>query len=71
VIDWAFGELNIHRIVAFCHADNSASVRVMQKLGMHCDGRLRETRWLKGKWWDELIYSVLDREWSNNRLHQS
>ena len=64
VMDWAFKELKVHRIVAFCHADNIASVRVMEKLGMHQDGRLRETRWLHGQWWDEYVYSVLEREWS-------
>ncbi len=64
VMDWAFEELKIHRIVAFCHADNVASVRVMQKLGMHQDGRLRETRWLGGRWWDEYVYSILEREWN-------
>jgi RimJ/RimL family protein N-acetyltransferase len=63
VMDWAFRELNVHRIVAFCHADNTTSVRVMEKLGMHQDGRLRETRWLKGEWWDEFVYSILDNEW--------
>jgi ribosomal-protein-alanine N-acetyltransferase len=63
VIDWAFKGLNLHRIVAFCHADNKASVRVMEKLGMQCDGRLRETRWLNGRWWDEYVYAILDKEW--------
>ena len=63
VMDWAFREMNVHRIVAFCHTGNSASVRVMEKLGMHQDGRLRETRWLRGQWWDEYVYSILEREW--------
>lgn len=63
LIDWGFRELQIHRIVAFCHVENNASIRVMEKLGMHRDGRLRETRWLDGKWNDELLYAILDREW--------
>lgn len=63
MMDWGFRELNIHRIVAFCHTDNAASVRVMQKLGMKQDGKLRETRWLNGEWWDEYVYAVLEREW--------
>jgi ribosomal-protein-alanine N-acetyltransferase len=66
VMDWAFRELNVHRIVAFCHADNAASVRVMEKLGMHQDGRLRETKWLRGQWWDEFVYSILEREWESH-----
>jgi len=64
MMDFAFRELNVHRIVAFCHADNRASVRVMEKLGMHLDGRLRETRWLNGRWWDEYVYAILEREWN-------
>ena len=63
LIDWGFNELNIHRVVAFCHASNAASVRVMEKLGMHQDGHLRETRWLKDEWWDEYLYAILEKEW--------
>jgi RimJ/RimL family protein N-acetyltransferase len=65
VLDWGFKHLNIHRIVAFCHTSNSASVRVMQKLGMHQDGMLRQTRWLHGEWWDEYIYAILEKDWEN------
>jgi RimJ/RimL family protein N-acetyltransferase len=63
LINWGLHELDIHRVVAFCHTDNLSSVRVMEKLGMHRDGRLRETRWLNGRWWDEYIYSILEKEW--------
>ena len=65
LMDWGFHELNIHRIVAFCHAGNAASIRVMEKLGMQRDGKLRETRWLDAKWNDEYVYSVLEREWKS------
>ena len=63
VINWAFNQFNLHRVVAYCHVNNAPSVRVMEKLGMHQDGRLRETRWLKSGWWDEYVYAVLDNEW--------
>jgi len=66
MINWGFTEMNVHRIVAYCHVDNKASVRVMEKLGMHQDGRLRETRWLNEHWWDEYVYAVLEREWKNS-----
>ncbi len=59
----AFGELNAHRVVAFCHAQNRQSVRVMEKIGMRPDGLLRQTRWLNKQWHDEWIYSILEREW--------
>ncbi len=63
LMDWGFKELSIHRTVAFCHSSNTASVRVMEKLGMQQDGKLRETRWLHGEWWDEYVYAVLDKDW--------
>jgi ribosomal-protein-alanine N-acetyltransferase len=65
MMDWGFKQLNIHRLVAFCHASNAASVRVMEKLGMHRDGILRETRWLNGSWWDEYVYAILEKEWKS------
>ncbi len=68
VIDWAFRELNLHRLVAYCHVDNSSSVRVMEKLGMKIEGRIRQVRWLNGRWWDEYVFAVLDSEWKNNNL---
>jgi len=63
LMDFAFRELPVHRIVAFCHVANIASIRVMSKLGMQQDGRLRETRWWNGAWSDEFIYGILEREW--------
>jgi RimJ/RimL family protein N-acetyltransferase len=63
LLDFAFRTLNAHRVVAFCHADNAASVRLMQRLGMQCDGTLRETRRWQDTWVDEYVYSLLEREW--------
>jgi [ribosomal protein S5]-alanine N-acetyltransferase len=65
----AFEELNGRRVVAFCHAENLSSVRVMEKIGMQYEGRLREVRWLNECWNDEFIYSILMREWQHPRGH--
>ncbi len=64
VADFAFRSLNAHRLIAFCNAGNTASIRVMQKLGMQQDGRLREGLWWHDAWSDELVYAVLDHEWN-------
>ena len=63
VLDYLFKELNAHRVVAFCKTLNVASWRVMEKLGMQREGRLREDRLWNGAWSDAFIYSILDREW--------
>jgi RimJ/RimL family protein N-acetyltransferase len=63
VLAFAFQDLHAHRVVAFCNVQNAASVRVMSKIGMLQDGRLRETRWWNGSWQDEFVYAILDRDW--------
>jgi len=60
---FGFGELGLRRVWAESVPENVAVRRVLEKLGMRCVGRLRDTQWFKGRWWDTLLYSVLDREW--------
>jgi [ribosomal protein S5]-alanine N-acetyltransferase len=50
-------ELNLHRIYATCDPENRASARVMEKIGMRYEGRLRDYTFKKGKWRDSLIYA--------------
>lgn len=67
VLDFAFKEAGAHRVVAFCNVLNAASIRVMEKIGMRQDGRLRETRWWNGGWSDEFVYAILERDWAERR----
>lgn len=59
MLAYAFQVRNAHRVVAFCHADNLASVSVMEKIGMRKEGRLRQTRWFHDSWADEFVYAIL------------
>jgi [ribosomal protein S5]-alanine N-acetyltransferase len=59
-----FGELGLHRVTAHCLAENSASGRVLEKLGMRQEGRLREHECINGRWWDVLLFGILAHEWS-------
>ena len=63
IVDFGFRELELHRIWAWCIADNAASVRVLEKVGLQLEGRLREKRNFKGRWWDTLLYGLLRSEW--------
>ena len=60
-----FTNLRLHRVFAECHPDNTASARVMQRLGMTYEGRQREVEWSGGGWWDMLHYAILDHEWQD------
>ena len=61
--DFGFATLGIHRLWATCVPENTASARVLEKLGLRLEGRLRENDYYKGRWWDELIYAILEPEW--------
>lgn len=63
IVKFGFGELGLHRIWSWCIADNAGSARVLEKLGMRLEGRLREKEYFKGRWWDTLLFAILDYEW--------
>jgi RimJ/RimL family protein N-acetyltransferase len=64
LLDWAFGNLGLHRVIGRTEARNAGSSRVLEKLGMRREAHLVENEWVKGEWQSELVYAVLDREWS-------
>ncbi len=63
MLDFGFTQLKVHKIWSWCIADNTASAHVLEKLGMQLEGRLRANEYFKGRWWDTLMYGLLDREW--------
>lgn len=63
MVSFGFSDLGLHRISAQCIAENVASVRVLQRLGMKQEGRLREKEHFKGRWWDVLLFGLLAEEW--------
>jgi ribosomal-protein-alanine N-acetyltransferase len=62
-----FQELGLYRIWGHTVAENLASRRVLEKLGMRCEGWLRENERFKGRWWDTVIYGILVRDWQDTR----
>jgi RimJ/RimL family protein N-acetyltransferase len=67
IVEFGFAELRLHRIWAETKTDNIGSVRLLAKLGLRQEGRLREKEYFKGRWWDTLIYAILEREWEEQR----
>jgi len=64
-LELAFNQLQAHRVVAFCNVNNNASRRVMEKIGMQFEGRLRQTRWWQAAWCDEFVYAILSQDWAD------
>jgi RimJ/RimL family protein N-acetyltransferase len=63
LLEFGFDQLKLHRIFATCDAENVASARVLEKVGMQQEGHFRENGWVKGRWRDSLLYAILDHEW--------
>ncbi|WP_280718063.1 GNAT family protein [Kitasatospora sp. MAP5-34] len=58
-----FDELGLHRIHATCDPRNLASARVLGKLGMTREGRLRHTALIRDGWRDSEVFGILEDEW--------
>jgi RimJ/RimL family protein N-acetyltransferase len=70
IVDFGFCHLDLHRIWSQCIAENQKSARVLKKLGMTLEGRLRENEYFKGRWWDTLIFGILQDEWLAHKDRQ-
>ncbi|MFI7574026.1 GNAT family N-acetyltransferase [Micromonospora sp. NPDC049497] len=58
-----FDGLDLHRIVGRIDPRNTASARVLERLGMRREAHLRENEFTEGEWTDEAVYAMLGREW--------
>ena len=59
-----FEELGLRRVTAGCFADNEASWRLMERVGMRREVHtVRESLHRSGKWLDGIGYALLADEW--------
>jgi RimJ/RimL family protein N-acetyltransferase len=65
LLDLGFGELGLHRLIGRADARNTASIRLMERLGMRREAHLVDNEFIKGEWTDEVICAILRREWES------
>jgi len=63
VLTAGFNTLNLHRIEALVGAENTPSVRLLQKYGFTWEGTMREDYVIDGTSYDSECYSLLKQEW--------
>ncbi|MEK6719396.1 MAG: GNAT family protein [Chloroflexota bacterium] len=61
----AFEGLGLHRISLSVFEFNQRAIRSYVSCGFTIEGRARESIWRDGRWWDELMMSILASEWSD------
>jgi ribosomal-protein-alanine N-acetyltransferase len=63
VLQFAFGELDLHRLEADVDPRNGASIRSLERLGFQREGYLRERWQVDGEIQDALFFGLLRPEW--------
>jgi RimJ/RimL family protein N-acetyltransferase len=59
-----FEELGLRRVIAQCFADNEASWRLMERVGMRREQHTRkDSLHRSGEWLDGMMYALLADEW--------
>jgi ribosomal-protein-serine acetyltransferase len=67
LLDYIFFELNLHR-VSIAHAvENTASQKVIERLGFKLESTARDAEWLYTRFHDWKKYGLLKREWQGRR----
>lgn len=60
VLEYAFAELDLHRVHAWHFAGNERSGAVMRRLGMEAEGRLRDHFFRDGRRHDAVLYGIVN-----------
>ena len=63
-LDYAFGTLNLNRMMIKAGVDNQSSRAVPKRLGFHFEGIARDAEWLHDQFIDFAVYSMLSCEFS-------
>src|SRR5215831_18864681 len=67
LIDFAFGEWNLHKIEIRVAVGNERSAGVPARLGFRLEGTLRHAQKLRERWLDLRIFGLLAEEWKSQR----
>ena len=63
LVNFGFTNMHLNRIEATVFPENSASIRVLEKIGMQCEGLMRQHVMRDGKFRDRKLYAILRDEW--------
>ncbi len=63
-LEWAFEVIGLENVLLAVLPSNQAGIRAYEKAGFVEEGRHRDAVWHDGRWYDEVMTSVLDHEWA-------
>lgn len=62
LLQFAFEQLNAHKVVGMCNSNNTRSAGLMEHIGMAREGIFKEELFWRNKWVDQYYYSILEKE---------
>lgn len=65
ILNYAFWELNLHRVGLDVITYNHRAIALYEKMGFQEEGRIREAVSRQGQHFDLLLMGILDREWGS------
>jgi RimJ/RimL family protein N-acetyltransferase len=66
LLQFAFRDLNLHRVVLHVFSSNAAAIRVYEKAGFRREGVLRKAAHIDGEYVDVLIMGILRDEYAGS-----
>jgi len=63
MIEFGFQDLGLERIGAWCRVDNAASIRVLEKLRLCCEGQSADSENVPERWRKYFRFALLKGEW--------
>jgi RimJ/RimL family protein N-acetyltransferase len=69
-VGFAFDKMNLRRLEAEIDPRNTASARLLERLGFVSEGLLRQRWEKKGEFTDSGLYGLLRSDWSKDRVAQ-
>ncbi len=63
VIDYLFNDFHMHRIFTSIHPLNINSIRLVERIGFRKEAHYVESLFSNGKWVDDLIYAMIEKDW--------
>jgi RimJ/RimL family protein N-acetyltransferase len=66
LLSLAFTTYGLHRVIGRCDARNTASIRSLEKAGLHREAHFVENEFVKGEWTDEVVLAIRASEWRAN-----
>lgn len=63
ILDFGFKKLKLKRIQARVLDKNFRAQKLLEKSGFKLEGRLRKATFFKNRWYDDLIYGLLNEEY--------